>query len=386
MNGGIYLDHHATTPLDKRVLEKMLPFFTDEFGNPASIDHQYGTEAKKAVDQARYDIARFLGCRKESEIIFTSGATESNNLAIIGAFRKYKDRGNHIISTEIEHPSVLDTLDYLKSEENADITLIPVDKYGMINLSKLKDSINDTTILISVMFANNEIGTIQPIKEVGKMSKEKGILFHCDAAQAVGHEHVNVYEFGIDLLSFSAHKFYGPKGIGGLFIRSFSPMVRLTPIMYGGGHERGFRSGSLNVPGIVGMAEALKIAKKEMDIERERLRNLRDNVFRVLLNEFPDIGLNGHPENRLAHNLNITIPGVESKALMLKLKEKLSFSAGSACSTVRVKPSHVLKAIGLGENEVYQTIRLGFGRLNISDKNISGILLNGIKELKDTKS
>jgi cysteine desulfurase len=381
MSGGIYLDHHATTPVDKRVLEKMLPFFLKEFGNPASIDHQYGAEAKTAVDQARDDIARFLGCRKDSEIIFTSGATESNNLSIIGAYRKYRDKGKHIISTGIEHPSVLDTLDYLKSEEKADITLIPVDKYGMINLSQLKDSIRDETILISVMFANNEIGTIQPIKEVGTIAKEKGILFHCDAAQAVGHEHINVYDLGIDLLSFSAHKFYGPKGIGGLFIRSFSPMVRITPIMYGGGHERGFRSGTLNVPGIIGMAEALKIAKKEMDIERDRLKKLKNHIYQSLLKEFPVIKLNGHPDNRLSHNLNITIPGVESKALILKLKGKLSFSAGSAWSTVKVKPSHVLKAIGLAEEEIFQTIRIGLGRGTIED-NISNILIQGIKELE----
>lgn len=381
MSGGIYLDHHATTPVDKRVLEKMLPFFMDEFGNPASIDHQYGAEAKKAVDQARDDIARFLGCRKDSEIIFTSGATESNNLSIIGAYRKYRDKGKHIISTGIEHPSVLDTLDYLKSEEKADITLIPVDKYGMINLSQLKDSIRDETILISVMFANNEIGTIQPIKEVGTIAKEKGILFHCDAAQAVGHEHMNVYNLGVDLLSFSAHKFYGPKGIGGLFIRSFSPMVRLTPIMYGGGHERGFRSGTLNVPGIIGMAEALKIAKKEMDIERDRLKKLKNHIYQSLLKEFPVIKLNGHPDNQLSHNLNITIPGVESKALILKLKGKLSFSAGSACSTVKVEPSYVLKAIGLTEEEIFQTIRIGFGRGTRED-NISDILIQGIKELE----
>ena len=378
MSEGIYLDHHATTPLDKRVLEKMLPYFTEEFGNPSSIDHSHGNKASLAVEEARSNIANILGCRKSSEIIFTSGATESNNLALIGALKKYKNNGNHIISTVIEHSSVLDTLYYLKSEK-ADVTLLPVDKYGMINLSQLKESIRDETILISVMFANNEIGTIQPIKEVGKIAKEKGILFHCDAAQAVGHEHMNVYDFGIDLLSFSAHKFYGPKGIGGLFIRSYSPMVRLTPIMYGGGHERGFRSGTLNVPGIIGMAEALKIAKKEMDMERDRLKKLKNHIYQSLLKEFPGIKLNGHPDKRLSHNLNITIPGVESKALILKLKGKLSFSSGSACSTVKVKPSHVLKAIGLAEKEIFQTIRIGLGRGTIED-NISDILIQGIKE------
>jgi cysteine desulfurase len=379
MSEGIYLDHHATTPLDKRVLEKMLPYFTEEFGNPSSIDHVHGNTANFAVEDARCKIADILGCRKSSEIIFTSGATESNNLALIGAFKKYKNNGNHIISTVIEHPSVLDTLDYLKSEK-ADVTLLPVDKHGIINLTQLKDSIRNETIIISVMFANNEIGTIQPIKQIGAIAKENGVLFHCDAAQAVGHEHVNVYELGIDLLSFSAHKFYGPKGIGGLFIRSYSPMVRLRPMMYGGGHERGFRSGSLNVPGIVGMAEALKIAHKDMDIERERLKKIKKNIYQSLLNELPGIKVNGHPDNRLCNNLNITIPGIESKALILKLKGRLSLSAGSACSTVKVEPSHVLKAIGLAEEEIFQTLRIGLGRGTV-EGDISDILIKGIKEL-----
>jgi len=381
MSEGIYLDHHATTPLDEGVLEKMLPYFTIEFGNASSIDHVHGNAAKQAVEDARSKIAHILGCRKTSEIIFTSGATESNNIALIGAFRKYKDRGNHIISTAIEHPSVLDTLEYLK-QEGADVTLLPVNQYGQISLQRLEEEIKENTILISVMFANNEVGTIQPISEIGKIAKARKILFHCDAAQAASYESIKVDELGVDLLSLSSHKFYGPKGVGGVYIRSFSPMVRLTTVIHGGGHERGFRSGTLNVPGIVGMAEALVLAEQLKYTEKEKLRKLRDSIYIELKDAFPDIKLNGHPEKRLVHNLNIIIPGVEAKALMHKLKGKLSFSAGSACSTVKAKSSHVLQALGLDEEEIYQTIRIGFGRHNLLDTNISSTLITGIKEIK----
>lgn len=382
MSEGIYLDHHATTPLDERILEKMLPYFTIEFGNASSIDHIHGNTAKQAVEDSRSKIANILGCRKSSEIIFTSGATESNNIAMIGAFRKYKDKGNHIISTAIEHPSILDTLEYLK-QEGADVTLLPVDRYGQVDLKKLEAEIRENTILISVMFANNEIGTIQPIREIGKIAKAREVLFHCDAAQAVSYERIKVDELGVDLLSLSSHKFYGPKGIGGLYIRSFSPMVRLNPVIFGGGHERGFRSGTLNVPGIVGMAEALELAEKLKRTEKEKLRKLRDSIYTELKDAFPDIKYNGHPVERLVHNLNITIPGVEAKALMHKLKGKLSFSAGSACSTVKVKPSYVLQAMGLDEDEIYQTVRIGLGRKNLLDMNISSILISGIEEIKN---
>ncbi len=381
MSEGIYLDHHATTPLDERVLEKMLPYFTNEFGNASSIDHIHGNAAKQAVEDSRSKMANILGCRKPSEIIFTSGATESNNIALIGAFRKYKDKGNHIISTAIEHPSVLDTLEYLKLE-GADITLLPVDRYGQISLKKLEAEIRENTILISVMFANNEVGTIQPISEIGKLAKAREILFHCDAAQAASYERIKVDELGVDLLSLSSHKFYGPKGVGALYIRSFSPMVRLNPVIYGGGHERGFRSGTLNVPGIVGMAEALELAEKLKRTEKGKLRKLRDSIYIELKDAFPDIKYNGHPEERLVHNFNITIPGVEAKALMHKLKGKLSFSAGSACSTVKVKPSYVLQAMGLDEDAIYQTVRIGLGRRNLLDNNISSTLISGIEEIK----
>lgn len=381
----IYLDHNATTPVDRRVLEKMLPYFCEVYGNAASIDHLHGNKAKQAVDEARQTIAKLLGCRKESEIVFTSGATESNNLALIGAFRRFRDKGNHIISSAIEHPAVLDTLNYLQSE-GAEITLLPVDTDGVVDLETLEKSIKKETILISVMFANNEIGTIQPIKEIGSLAKSKGIIFHTDAAQAVGHEKINVYDMNIDLLSFSAHKFYGPKGIGGLFVRSYSPLIKLSPISFGGGHEKGMRSGTLNVPGIVGMAEALLLANKEMKDENSRLRVTANLIFQQLQQAFPNIKLNGHPQNRLAHNLSLTIPGVEAKALIHRLKNQLSFSAGSACSTVKVEPSHVLKAIGLTGEEVYQVIRLGLGRSTLSADHIVSALVQGIQKLSTAKN
>ena len=377
----IYLDHNATTPLDKRVLEKMIPYFSEIFGNASSIDHLHGHHAKQAVQKAREDIAKILGCRKNNEIIFTSGATESNNLALIGTFRKYRNKGNHIISSAIEHPCVLDTLEFLKTE-GAEVTLLPVDKNGFISIKNLEDSIRDNTILISIMFANNEIGTIEPISEIGRIAKANNILFHTDAAQAVGHINVNAYEMNTDMLSFSAHKFYGPKGVGGLFVRTYSPFIKLSPISFGGGHERGMRSGTLNVPGIVGMAEALNIASKEMDKENKTDSKLTKSILTKLKQTFPDIKLNGDQNNRLPHNLNITIPGVENKALIHILKDKLSFSTGSACTTTKVKPSHVLKAIGLSDDETFQTIRIGVGRKTKED-GTAEILVEGIENLKN---
>ena len=377
MTKPIYLDHNATTPLDKRVLDKMIPYFSEVYGNASSIDHLHGNHAKQAVQLARDDIAKNLGCRKSNEIIFTSGATESNNLALIGTFRKYKDKGSHIISSAIEHPCVLDTLEFLKTE-GAEVTLLTVDKNGFVSTKDREAAIRDDTILISIMFANNEIGTIEPISEIGSIAKANNILFHTDAAQAVGHIDVNAYEMNIDMLSFSAHKFYGPKGVGGLFVRTYSPFVKLNPISFGGGHERGMRSGTLNVPGIVGMAEALNIASKEMGKENKADRTLTKNILTKLQQTFPDIKLNGDQKNRLPHNLNITIPGVENKALIHILKDKLSFSTGSACTTTKVNPSHVLKALGLSDDETFQTIRLGVGRYTKED-GIVEILIEGIR-------
>lgn len=381
MSTGIYLDNHATTAVDPKVLEVMLPYFTVEYGNASSIDHIHGNTAKKAIDDARSTITKVIAGRRDTEIVFTFGATESNNLALVGGYRMLNGKGNHIISTVIEHPCILETLKYLEKKEGADVTLLEVDEFGMVSVDDFKAAIKNTTIMASIMFANNEVGTIQPIKELGAVAKENGVLFHTDAAQAAGHEKIDVYDMNIDLMSFSSHKFYGPKGIGGLFVRSFKPMVRLEPIIYGGGQERGFRSGTINVPGAVGMGKALEIADKERKIEKERLKECCNKIYNALSTEFCEIKLNGHSEQRLTHNLNITIPGVESKALMHFLRGKLSFSAGSACSTVKVKPSHVLLAIGRKEEETYQTIRLGLGR-SITDEEVNetiSLLRNGIK-------
>lgn len=383
MSEPIYLDHHATTPVDPRVVEKMLPYFTETYGNPASIDHIHGHNAKKAVDTARESIASSLGCRKASEIVFTSGATEANNLALIGAWRRLKGKGKHIIASSIEHPAVLDTLKYLETE-GASVTLLPVDRDGLVDLNTLKDAFTDETILVSIMFANNEIGTIQPIKEIGEFVKSRNALFHVDAAQAVGHETIDVYDMNIDLLAFSAHKFYGPKGIGGLFMRSYAPMVRLSPVSFGGGHERSLRPGTLNVPGIVGMAEALKIADRERTAEQQRLEGLAASIQSALVSEFPDIKFNGKQGAKLTHNLSITIPGVESKALIQILKNKLSISSGSACSATKVEASHVLRAIGLSEDECFQTIRIGLGRSSKDTDLIVEYLVDGIKTIKDS--
>ena len=304
----------------------------------------------------------------------------ANNLALIGAYRRLRDKGRHIISSSIEHPAVRDTLRYLQ-KEGAEVTLLPVDRYGVVDVDALRAAIRNDTILISVMFANNEIGTIQPIKEIGAIAKAAGVLFHVDAAQAVGHEPVHVYDLNVDLLSFSAHKFYGPKGIGGLFVRSFSPMVRLDAMTFGGGHERGLRPGTLDVPGIVGMAEALALAVQIQKAEQQRVREMTCVIVAELQAAFAVIRVNGHPNQRLAHNLSLTIPGVESKALIHLLKDKLSFSAGSACSTTKVEPSYVLKAIGLSDDETFQTIRLGLGRATGNAGEIAEMLKQGIRQI-----
>ncbi len=380
MSDPIYLDHQATTPLDPRVLEKMLPFFCDIYGNPSSIDHLHGHKAKQEVDAARKNIAKHLGCRKESEIVFTGGATEANNLALIGAFRRHKGKGRHIVATAIEHPAVLDCLKYLETE-GAEVTLLPVDGDGVVDLNSLQDAIKEETILVSVMFANNEIGTFQSIREIGELVKSKSILFHVDAAQAVGHVPVHVYDMNIDLMSFSAHKFYGPKGVGGLFVRSFSPMVRLDSVYYGGGQERALRPGTLNVPGIVGMAKALELACLQQGSENQRMKQLTSRISAALSDQYSDIFINGHSENKLSHNLSITIPGIEAKALIHQLRDELSFSAGSACSTLKVAPSHVLKAIGLSDDECFQTIRMSLGRSNLEAETIISKLTLAISQL-----
>ncbi|HPZ14425.1 MAG TPA: cysteine desulfurase family protein [Bacillota bacterium] len=358
----IYMDHHATTPVDPRVLEVMLPYFSEDFGNASSIDHIFGARAHQAVERAREQVASTLNARP-GEIIFTSGATESDNIALLGAAERLASNGDHIITCVTEHKAILDTAKHLETMGKS-VTYLPVDKYGMVDLADVEEAITDRTILISIMAANNEIGTIAPLKEIGKVAKKHGVLFHTDAAQAVGHTPIDVKEMGIDLLSLSGHKVYGPKGIGALYIEGVNPKAKVSPVMFGGGHERGIRSGTYNVPGIVGLGKALEIAEKEMEAENARFREWTKLMFEAFQESIEGVILNGHPEKRLAHNLNVCFPGIESKALMHLLRNDIAVSAGSACTTMSVEPSHVLKAIGLSDREIYSAVRFGLGRQN----------------------
>ncbi len=360
-----YLDNHATTPVDPRVLETMIPYFTDNFGNAASRNHLFGWQAEEAVEVARAEIAKLIGATPK-EIIFTSGATESDNLAIMGVVEMYKEKGNHIITSTIEHKAILDTCKYLE-QHGCKVTYVSVDKTGRVNAEDVRAAITDKTILISVMFANNEIGTIQPIAEIGKIAKEKGVIFHTDAVQAIGKVQVDVEEMGVDLLSLSAHKMYGPKGIGGLYIRRKAPRVRLAEQIHGGGHERGMRSGTLNVPAIVGFGKAAELARTLMPEESKRLAALRDKMHRAIMKAIPDVYLNGHPVHRLPNNLNLSFAYVEGESMIMGMKE-LAVSSGSACTSASLEPSYVLKAIGVGEDLAHTSIRFGLGRFTTEEE------------------
>ena len=362
----IYMDSHATTPVDPRVLEKMLPFFSDTFGNAGSIDHVYGVTAADAVKMARQQSAHILKANTD-EIFFTSGATESDNIAILGVAEQYAEKGDHIISCVTEHKAVLDTCKHLQ-KTGKNVTFLPVDKVGLIDLEQLESAITEKTVLISIMTANNEIGTIAPIKEIGKIAHKHNVIFHTDAAQAVGHIPIDVDEMNIDLLSFSGHKIYGPKGIGGLYVRRKNPKVKLTPIIFGGGQEKGIRSGTLNVTGIVGLGQALSIAEKEMKPEEKRFRKWTSLMFESFQNVMNGVELNGHPTQRLAHNLNVIFPCIESKALMYSLRNDVAISAGSACTTTSVEPSHVLLAIGRSIEQSHTAVRFGLGRFNTENE------------------
>ena len=356
----VYLDHHATTPLDPRVLEEMMPYLTSEFGNASSLDHTYGYSASEAVETSRDRIARAVGARPD-EIIFTSGATESDNMALIGTMRRYAGRGDHLITCSTEHKAVLDTATYLK-EAGKRVTCLPVDEYGSIDLGLLEDAVTDDTVMISIMAANNEVGTMADIEEVGKIARRKNVIFHTDAAQAVGHTQLDVNRMNIDLMSFSAHKVYGPKGVGALYVRGVKPRIRAEPLIHGGGQERNIRSGTLNVPGIAGFGKAIAIAVKEMGDENAHFKSWTDKM----LAEFKSAGgeLNGHPRRRLAHNLNVYFPGVESKAMINSIAKTVAISAGSACTADSVEPSHVLLAMGHSEERAHSSIRIGTGRFN----------------------
>ena len=361
----IYLDNHATTPVDPRVLEAMLPYFTERFGNAASKSHPFGWEAEAAVDSAREQIAKLIGAAAK-EIVITSGATESDNLAIKGVAEAYRDKGNHIVTCVTEHKAVLDSCKVLQ-KHGFQVTYLPVAPDGLIDLGRLGQSLTDKTILISIMAANNEIGTINPIKEIGRLAKEKNILFHTDATQGVGKIPINVDAMGIDLLSLTAHKMYGPKGVGALYVRSTKPRVRLTPMIDGGGHERGMRSGTLNVPGIVGLGMACEISQKEMSAEGERLIALREWLKEGILAELDEAYINGHPVERLPGNLNMSFAYVEGESLLMGLKE-IAVSTGSACTSATLEPSYVLKALGVSDELAYSAIRFGLGRFNTTEE------------------
>jgi len=365
MNFPIYMDNHATTPMDPRVFEAMKPYFIEAFGNAASRNHAFGWQAEEAVEKARKQIASVIGANSK-EIVFTSGATESNNLAIKGVAEMYAEKGNHIITLATEHKATLDTCKRLE-KHGIQVTYLPVEANGLVDLDKLKAAITDKTILISIMYANNEIGVIQPVAEIGKLAKERGVLFHSDATQAVGKVPVDVIKDNIDMLSISGHKMYGPKGVGALYVRRRNPRVQLTAQIDGGGHERGMRSGTLNVPGIVGLGEACAIAQAEMPEESKRLAYLRDKIKDRLLSALDEVYINGTMDSRLPNNLNISFAFVEGESLLMGIND-VAVSSGSACTSATLEPSYVLKALGAGDEIAHSSIRFGLGRFNTEEE------------------
>jgi cysteine desulfurase len=361
----IYMDNHATTPLDPRVLDAMLPYFTEKFGNAASRNHTFGFEAENAVEQARKQIAALIGA-DHREIVFTSGATESDNLAVKGVASMYREKGNHIITCVTEHKAILDSCKHLE-KEGYKVTFLPVDNKGLISLDDLRAAITDQTILITIMTANNEVGVIQDIKAIGKIARERGVLFHTDAVQAVGKIPFNVNEMNVDLASLSAHKMYGPKGVGALYVRRRNPRVLLTAIIDGGGHERGMRSGTLNVPGIVGFGKAAQIAAEELEKEMAEMFRLREKLRKTLERDLDEIYINGDLEKRLPGNLNMSFAYVEGESLLMGIND-VAVSSGSACTSASLEPSYVLKALGVGEDLAHTSIRFGIGRFNTEEE------------------
>ncbi|NET26583.1 IscS subfamily cysteine desulfurase [Okeania sp. SIO1I7] len=361
----IYLDCNATTPLDERVLKTMLPYFTEHFGNPASVTHQYGWEAEAAVKKAREILASAINATPE-EIVFTSGATEANNLAIKGVAEAYFNKGKHIITIATEHNAVLDPCTYLQNL-GFEVTYLPVNTDGIIDLTSLETALRSDTILVSVMAANNEIGVLQPLAKIGEICKENSIIFHTDAAQAIGKIPLDMQTMNIDLLSLTAHKVYGPKGVGALYVRRRHPRVKLAPQIHGGGHERGMRSGTLYTPQIVGFGKAVEVAIAEMESEAKRLTTLRQQLWEKL-QKVENIFLNGHPTQRLPGNLNISVEGVDGQALLLGLQPVVAVSSGSACTSAKIAPSHVLAALGRSEKLAYASVRFGIGRFNTAEE------------------
>ena len=361
----VYLDNHATTAVDPRVLEAMLPYFTEKFGNAASRSHEFGWKAEEAVENARGQIARLIQASPR-EIIFTSGATESNNLAIKGVAEAYRAKGGHFVTQVTEHKAVLDTCKRLETA-GCEVTYLPVGRDGLIDLDDLRATITPKTVLISIMYGNNEIGVIQPIEKIGKIAKEKKVLFHVDAAQAIGRIPVDVQKDGIDLLSISAHKIYGPKGVGALYVRRKNPRVDLHAIIDGGGHERGMRSGTLNVPGIVALGKACELCQKEMVEESERLQRLRDRLKDAIAGALDGTSINGSMDHRLPNNLNVSFAGVEGDALLMGIND-VAVSSGSACTSATLEPSYVLRALGVPEEIAHSSIRFGLGRFNTDEE------------------
>jgi cysteine desulfurase len=365
MKTPIYMDNHATTRVDPRVLERMLPYFSELFGNAASRNHSFGWAAEEAVETARGQVAGLVGAEAK-EILFTSGATESDNLALTGVAEFYKEQGNHIVTCVTEHKAILDTAHMLESR-GFEVTYLPVDKQGMIDLDQLRDSITDQTILVSLMAANNEIGTLHPLAEIGRITREKGVLFHTDATQGVGHMELDVEAMNIDLASYTAHKIYGPKGVGALYVRRRKPRVRLAPIIYGGGHERGMRSGTLNVPGIVGFGAAAELMLTEHESELAHLRNLAGRLQQGITRELEHVYLNGHPTQRHPGNVNLSFAFVEGESMLMGINE-IAVSSGSACTSASLEPSYVLRALGVGDDLAHSSIRFGVGRFNTEEE------------------
>jgi len=362
----IFMDYHSTTPVDPRVLEEMLPFFNEKFGNAASRNHAFGWTAEEAVEYARERVAKLIGAQSEKEIVFTSGATESNNLALKGVAEFYKDKGDHIITTVIEHKAVLDTCKRLE-KEGFRVTYLPVGKDGLVDPETVRAAITDKTILVSIMFANNEIGVVQPMAEIGKITRERGVLFHTDAVQGVGKVDFDVQRMNLDLVSITAHKMYGPKGVGALYVRRSKPRVRLGAQMDGGGHERGMRSGTLNVPGIVGFGKAADILLTEGKEESAKLLRLRERLRTRIQDALEEVYINGSMEHRLPGNINLSFSFVEGEAMMMAIKD-VAVSSGSACTSASLEPSYVLRALGVGDELAHSSIRFGVGRYNTEEE------------------
>jgi len=379
----IFMDYHSTTPVDPRVLEAMMPYFTQKFGNAASRSHAFGWSAEEAVDYAREKIAKLIGAQSEKEIVFTSGATESNNAAIKGVAEFYRDKGNHIITTVIEHKAVLDTCKKLE-KEGFSVTYLPVSSDGRVDPAAVEAAITDKTILVSVMLANNEIGTIQPMAEIGAITRAKGVLLHTDVVQGVGKTSFDVQVMNVDLASITAHKMYGPKGVGALYVRRSKPRVRIVSQMDGGGHERGMRSGTLNVPGIVGFGKAAEIMLEEGPAEQIRVRALRERLRTKLQSALEETSINGSLEYRLAGNLNISFAFVEGEAMMMAIKD-VAVSSGSACTSASLEPSYVLRALGVGDELAHSSIRFGLGRFNTEEEvdYVANLVIEKVKHLRN---